>query len=97
MKTPNYSALHATRKNAPRGDTGIEGTNRFSLVQLDGNEKTECLRNDHRIRNQRFSEAFFMALSIVNPKGLSATISSGDSPHPFDTSCAAPKLQSGRA
>ncbi len=36
-----------------------------------------AVRNDHRMQNQRRSEAFFMAFSIVIPKGLSATMSSG--------------------
>ena len=51
-------------------------TNKGARVQIQ-DSLVRPVRNDHRMHNQRRSEAFFMAFSIVNPKGLSATMSSG--------------------
>jgi hypothetical protein len=56
---------------------GIEPKNKFSSVQVDGNKNSKCAPNVHRMctafKNQRRSEAFFMAFSIVNPNRSEAS------------------------
>ena len=75
---PCIQRTRRNQKNATLEATlGIEPSDTFTKVQVMGIKKSRCAPNVHRkctaSKNQRRSDAFFMAFSIVNPNRSEAS------------------------